>query len=490
MKSNEGTANEVVKDYTSELKPISPKEFTRFIKEKRLEYNEDNGKEMSTDDLGTILGIKYEMFRKILNQQKPTKKRDCIIAICVALNLLPGEIDEALNLYQYMPALDLQNPRDKFIFTQINGDNQITVEELNRRLLQYGFPGLDIYDKRKGSHIEKPIIEGLPYKILKMEVRTPIEGDYYYGDPYDSLSTIYDPGMYRCIGDMYIENEKERKGVHLIATSEGSLSAQIYGKDSSIETYHSLDETGLFKAYFIELRNTIAVEKKRLLSIVNDTRNYKERLSAKLIDGSVCVFAEEFNYTFPEMYEYYVLKYAAGQYQLAIYNQSAFMYHYLSESEYKKNFGRSIPQAVETYDSIDQLEELLENCKPHDKNAIRYRMRKNAFKRLQAKVDNLYKDLKDKKVFIRNLDYIFENPADVFRYYEIEEDFKCTYDEEYGEISYHADEAEFRIDGKSVRISADEVFEAFKLGFDSIEEICKIKLKNGSVESVLYGNRK
>lgn len=289
MKSNEGATNEVVRDYTSELKPISPKEFTRFIKEKRLEYNEDNGKELSTDDLGTILGIKYEMFRKILNQQKPTKKRDCIIAICVALNLLPGEIDEALNLYQYMPALDLQNPRDKFIFTQINGDNRITVEELNRRLLQYGFPGLDIYDKRKGDHSEKPLIEGLPYKILKMEVRTPIEGDYYYGDPYDSLSTIYDPGMYRCIGDMYIEDEKERKGVHLIATSEGSLSAYIYGKDYSIETYHSLDEAGLFKEYFIELQNTIAIEKKRLLSIVNDTRNYKERLSAKLMDDCVCI---------------------------------------------------------------------------------------------------------------------------------------------------------------------------------------------------------
>lgn len=485
MKSNEGTTNEVVRDYTSELKPISPKEFTRFIKEKRLEYNEDNGKELSTYDLGTILGIKYEMFRKILNQQKPTKKRDCIIAICVALNLLPGEIDEALNLYQYMPALDLQNPRDKFIFTQINGDNQITVEELNRRLLQYGFPGLDIYDKRKGDHTEKPIIEGLPYKILKMEVRTLIEGDYYYGDPYDSLSTIYDPGMYRCIGDMYIENEKEIKGVHLIATSEGGLSAQIYGKDYSIETYHSLDETGLFKGYFIELQNTIAVEKKRLLSIVNDTRNYKERLSAKLIDGYVCVFAEEFNYALPEMHEYYVLKYAAGKYQLAVYNQSAFMYYYLSESEYTNNFGRNTPQAVEIYDSIDQLDGLLENCKPHDKNAIRYRMRKNAFKRIQTKVDNLYQDLKEEKVFIRNLDNIFENPADVFRYYEIEEDFKCTYDEEYGEISDYADEAEFQIEGKSVRISAKEVFEAFKLGFDSIVDICKIKEKNGSIDSVL-----
>lgn len=73
----------------------------------------------------------------------------------------------------------------------------------------------------------------------------------------------------------------------------------------------------------------------------------------------------------------------------------------------------------------------------------------------------------------------------MFRYYEIEEDFKCTYDEEYGEISDYADEAEFQIEGKSVRISAKEVFEAFKLGLDSIVDICKIKEKNGSIDSVL-----
>ena len=112
-------------------------------------------------------------------------------------------------------------------------------------------------------------------------------------------------------------------------------------------------------------------------------------------------------------------------------------------------------------------------------------MRKNAFKRMQAKVDGLHADLKEEKVFIRNLDYIYDNPADVFRFYEIEEAFKCIYDEEYGEISGYSDEAEFEIDGKRVCISAKEVFEAFKLGFDSIEDICQIKEKNGSIDSVL-----
>ena len=70
-------------------------------------------------------------------------------------------------------------------------------------------------------------------------------------------------------------------------------------------------------------------------------------------------------------------------------------------------------------------------------------------------------------------------------FYEIEEAFNCTYDEEYGEISGYSEEAEFEIDGKCVCISAKEVFEAFKPGFDSIEDLSKIKDKNGSIDSVL-----
>ena len=146
MSTNTDITREFSRDYT----PIGKHEFAKYIKEKRTELNEEFGIEMSTRDLGTIIGIDYEMFRKILNQQKPTKKRDWIIAICVALDMIPGDIDEALGLYQYMPALDDENPRDRFIKAQIAGNYKITIAELNRRLIKFGFPGLDIHDKRNG----------------------------------------------------------------------------------------------------------------------------------------------------------------------------------------------------------------------------------------------------------------------------------------------------------------------------------------------------
>lgn len=61
------------------------KSFSQFIKEKRkLEKGQSNNKNITTRELASRLSIDYEMFRKILNMNKPTKKRDCIIAICAA----------------------------------------------------------------------------------------------------------------------------------------------------------------------------------------------------------------------------------------------------------------------------------------------------------------------------------------------------------------------------------------------------------------------
>lgn len=100
---NSNNSASITTDYTHAFQKYDKKAFAEFIREKRTDHNETNGTELSTEALGEMLGISYEMFRKILNQQKPTKKRDCIIAICAALNLAPDEVDLALNLYNYMP---------------------------------------------------------------------------------------------------------------------------------------------------------------------------------------------------------------------------------------------------------------------------------------------------------------------------------------------------------------------------------------------------
>ena len=65
---------------------------------------------------------------------------------------------------------------------------------------------------------------------------------------------------------------------------------------------------------------------------------------------------------------------------------------------------------------------------------IKLQMRKRAFESLQKNVDDMYEGLKNGKILIQNLDYIYDNPYDVLRYYNLEKDYECKYDEEYPEI--------------------------------------------------------
>ena len=482
-----GKTINITKDYAVDYEPVEKNAFAKFIREKRKEYNDDNGKELSTKYLGEMIGIKYEMFRKILNQEKPTKKRDCIIAICVALQLLPGEIDEALGLYQYMPALDMYNPRDGFIVAQISGDTHISVQELNNRLIQRGFPGLDVQDKRDGKvkSTETKAIN-LPYKVMEMKVRTPVDADYYYGDQYNSLCTTYDPFRCKSTGDMILGDPKRKKYIHLIADTEGYRSARIIQDDILPKSFDSLEETGDYKNYFIELENAIRLEKQRLLCILNDTKNYRSRTSARLIDDAITVFTEQFNYTIPELNEYYVVSLCSGRYRLYVYDRSAFMSWYLSEKSFKTCFGDEIPVAKETYDSLEDLQKLIDESDKRSDSYIHYRMRQRAFKKMIPDVDSLYQEIKDRKEFIQNLEYIFDNPADVLRYYELCEDFECKYDDEHGEICDCLDSKLYPLpDGTEIHITMDDIYKAFEFGFSDIQEICRIKSKYGSIEAVL-----
>lgn len=482
-----GQTINITKNYTVDYEPVEKNAFAKFIRDKRKEYNDEYGEELSTSDLGNIIGIKPEMFRKILNQEKPTKKRDCIIAICVALHLLPGEIDEALGLYQYMPALDTDNPRDGFIFAQITSDTHISVHELNNRLIQRGFPGLDVQNKRDGkTKIKETTAIDSPYKVMEMKVRTPVDTDYYYGDQYNSLCTTYDPFRCKSIGDMILGDPKRKKYIHLIADTEGYRSAQILHDEVLPHSYTSLEETGDYKNYFIELENAISLEKQRLLNILNDTKNYGVRTSARLIGDTITVFTEQFNYTVPELNEYYIVSFSSGHYKLYVYDSSAFMSWYLSEKTYKTHFGAERPVAKETYDSLEGLQNLINNTDKRKDSYIHYRMRQSAFKKLIPTVDSLYQKIKNRQEFIQNLGYIFENPADVLRYYEITKDFECKYDDEYGEICDCLKSKLYPLpDGTEIQITLDDIYNAFEFGFPDIHEICRIKSKYGSIEAVL-----
>ena len=77
------------------------------------------------------------------------------------------------------------------------------------------------------------------------------------------------------------------------------------------------------------------------------------------------------------------------------------------------------------------------------------------------------------KVYIKNFDAFFENTYEVIEFYKACNEFKCSYDDEYGEIcSIGADIVMFDMpDNKKVELTIDDLCNGYKLGLSTINEI-------------------
>lgn len=161
--------------------------FSAFFKEKRKELCEKMSRKISTKEIGLMLDIDYESFRKIINKQKQTKKRDCIIAICTVLGCDGTAANEALSLYGF-PELDEYHRRDEIIWNALikNSDSPLSVEELNDLLTAESFAPLDIYTHRS---TEKKVF---PYKLVRRQFQCTLEGIGQVNDPDCFLDLRYD----------------------------------------------------------------------------------------------------------------------------------------------------------------------------------------------------------------------------------------------------------------------------------------------------------
>ena len=94
--------------------------------------------------------------------------------------------------------------------------------------------------------------------------------------------------------------------------------------------------------------------------------------------------------------------------------------------------------------------------------------------------------IKNRTLFIRNFEMIWEIPWDVCKYYGLEKEFDCICDNEYGDIILGKEEANLTDEnGRSVTISFQELKRAFELGFTNSDQICRVKSSKGSIEEVL-----
>lgn len=462
--------------------------FSNFIKKKRELENSHIGKKyLSTKELAERVDIDYEQFRKIINMNKPTKKRDCIIAICLALRLDSDETNMALQLYNYMPQLNSADLRDDLIINILEEQLEYpkTISEINDRLNLNSFPPLDIIDHRPATRINKKY-SNTSFKIIKKKSRT-YSDDLFYGDLYDSLSTSYDINRYKCIADMWLLDSKKNQYYKLTASTSGGYSLQINGpkKQFDLKYFKTIEETTVFRDYYIEIETMCKRELKKMRSTLNDTKNYKERIGADIFNGNLRVYTEIFNYTVPELNEYYLLEYSNHKYCLSVYSKSQFMYYYLGSAKYNQIFNTKANPSVVQYQSVADIDTLISTSTYNEINLLRYR--KNVFHKLSTKVDKLVSDLQNRKVFICNIDYIYGNPYYVLRYFNLEKEFKCI-NNEYGDpVSCKVTQLDFQSsNGTSITLTFDDLCQGFELGLNNITEICDVKKQFGTIKNIIY----
>lgn len=126
--------------------------------------NEDSGrKSISSRQLSELFEMDYEMFRKILNAQKPTKKRDFIISVGIMLKMNSLTINSCLSYYDNMPILNKDDKRDALLIYMADDENKnITgqrknLAKINEELKIGGFPELDIFENRVKSNKQEKI---------------------------------------------------------------------------------------------------------------------------------------------------------------------------------------------------------------------------------------------------------------------------------------------------------------------------------------------
>ena len=460
------------------IKPQKRELESDCLKKLRQYYGKNDkryGKTYSIKYIAEMLDLSPSYLKKLVGKQELIS-RDTLIAICILMRTDIEDANKLLKHYQYSD-LDDNDSRDALIRGCMERDakNEVSVNQVSDLLFKHGFKRLQL-NKRNGKDDSSKTLN--PNYIIH-ETNISSYTDIY--DQYNSLSTKYAP-TYECMGEMFIEDIKRDCYFVLIASTRERYQYMKYPDDTLPTTFKSLDATGDFKSLFIRLRGQLLEEKKKLEAVLNDTKNYGKRISANYRDGSIVVFAETFNFLVPEWNEYYLMELKHGQCRLSVYEKSMFMKYYLSLDDYNKYYRSENDEPLETYCSLEEIKE------KRGPMRIRAKYRRRAFCQLEEDVKDCLDQIRKGKLFIRNLNYIYE-PCEldnVCDYYHVLDDFECAYDDDLGAYRARKREAVLSYDGLGeVTISMEELQRAFELGYPTIQEICRIKEDKGSVEIIL-----
>ena len=106
---------------------------------------------------------------------------------------------------------------------------------------------------------------------------------------------------------------------------------------------------------------------------------------------------------------------------------------------------------------------------------------------MKVEIDKCLEQLRNREVFVRNLEYIYDDRDRVCAYYGVADEFKCELDHEQGDVmTAGVDSANIITeDGQTITLEISDLYRAFELGFNSADEMCRVKKTKGSIEAVL-----
>ena len=264
--------------------------------------------------------------------------------------------------------------------------------------------------------------------------------------------------------------------------------------------YFAPEQECRYHELFSEMDAAEEAERMSVFRLMLDSRNYGKRLSARIIDNKLHIFMETYNYDDPESGEYYQMDFCGGTYIFTVSDGSRFMELYLPHRRYAQMFGRCNAMVTERYASVSDISDAIARIRQNGSYAERKMLprmehRIQAFRRMQAEISSMRKKLKNGIAHIRSRELFCSCDAgaeyvaamEIITLYHAEKAFDCEALEnlDWQEMCVEfyrrsQKEAVFRLpDGRTVRLSRNDLVKGFELGLNTIDEIGQFLLTYG-----------
>ena len=486
-----------MKDTFSEKRIVTISKVVRAMRSKDRDcspYYQDhddddpmNGERIPKEILVERMGLSsWEDIKKRLNRQRPLD-RDFVIALFSQLQLGVKTTNYALNAAGF-PILcpeyqKIKQNRDKLLIQllEISREDLMSIDKINDCLERHGLDPLFIRGRKESK-------EPNPWIILDIQPKVNIESRSRFSN---SIGLRYDIELFPIDAFAVVKNTEDNT-IHKFRIANNRYFYYQLDDGSSYKEFKRKEEiTPVLVPLFEDLENIIFSEKKRVSNQFDDTKNYAQRISTKLIDGKMHIFGERFDFTIPELGEYFFVDYCEGIYEYSVLKKSQFLHYQIANKKYKSLFGKYIPQIQCVSKNIEVVHTYLKRNFEELLSETIKNKRVNSFDSLIDEVNSFKNNFKNNKISIIDLDELFE-PEDISHrvccYYKVDDKYAFSLIEENGPIEIFApglSEALFLYNGDEVMLTLDDLISSFSYGIETIDDICLIKQKYGGLSKLV-----